>query len=93
MNVVRHIGRWRRLKGLEEMPPPNPREAQWRRPRSAGQCLKQSLAVVAVAYGVAGALVLTALLSRSGPTAVLMFMADFAVETWRWATKLAGMGT
>ena len=93
MNVVRHIWRRRRLKGLEEMPPPNPREAQWRRPRTAGQRMKQVLAVVAVAYGVAGALLLTALLSRNGPTTVLMFMADVASETWRWATKLAGMET
>lgn len=91
MNVVRHIWRRRRLKGLEEMPPPNPRDAQWRRPRSAGQRLKLAVAVVAVAYGVAGALVLTALLSRHGPATVLTLIAEFAIETWRWAANLAGM--
>ena len=91
MNVLLHMRHRRRLKGLEEMPPPNPRDAQWRRPRTAGQRLKQALAVAAVAYGVAGALVLTALLSRHGPAMVLVFMADFAFETWRWAANLAGM--
>lgn len=89
MSLVKKTRRNRRLKSLDEMPPPNPRDAQWRRPVTAGQRLKQAIAAVAIAYGAAGALVLTALLSLHGPGTVLNLMGNFAAETWRLAANLA----
>ena len=34
MNTLREMKRKRRLKGLDETGPPNPRDAQWRRAAS-----------------------------------------------------------
>ncbi len=93
MTVTGHMKRRRRLRGLDEMPVPNPRDAQWRRPLGAGRRLKQAAVIAAIAYGVVGALVLTALLSRHGSGTVLAFMGDTAAASWRWLTILAREAT
>ncbi len=71
---------------------PNPRDRRWGPARTAGEILKHALAVLAIAYGVAGALVLTALMARVGPRAVAKFMGESVAAAWRWFAKLAGLG-
>ena len=55
--------------------------------------MKHALAVVAIAYGLAGALVLTALLARVGPSPVTSFMGESVAASWRWFARLAGLPT
>ena len=49
--------------------------------------------MVAIAYGVAGAVVLTALLASVGPGPVVTFMGERVAASWRWLGKLAGLET
>ena len=73
------------------MPLPNPRGRQWRPARMAGEIVKHALAVVALAYGLAGAVVLTALLARVGPSPVVTFMGESVAVAWLWLARFAGL--
>ena len=53
------------------MSAPNPRDRHWRLVPTPGQVLKDAAAMVAIAYGVASAVVLTALLASAGPGPVM----------------------
>ena len=70
---------------------PNPRDRQWRPARTAGEIVKHALAVVALAYGLAGAVVLTALLARVGPSPVMTFMGESVAASWLWLARFAGL--
>ena len=53
--------------------------------------MKHALAVVALAYGLAGAVVLTALLARVGPSPVMTFMGESVAASWLWLARFAGL--
>ena len=53
--------------------------------------MKHALAVVALAYGLAGAVVLTALLARVGPSPVMTFMGESVAASWRWFARFTGL--
>ena len=73
------------------MSAPNPRERRWRPARMAGEIVKHALAVVALAYGLAGAVVLTALMARVGPSPVMTFMGESVAASWLWFARFAGL--
>ena len=82
-----------RLKGLDEMPVPNPRDRHRPRADTVGQYLKAAATTVAIAYGLAGAVVLTALLARVGPSPIMTFMGESVAAAWLWFARFAGLGT
>ena len=55
--------------------------------------MKHAVAKVSLAYGLAGAVVLTALLVRVGPSPVLNFVGETVAASWLWFARLAGLET
>ena len=55
--------------------------------------MKHALAVVVLVYGLAGAVVLTALMARVGPSAVMTFMGESVAAAWLWFARFAGLET
>lgn len=51
-----------------------------------------ALAMVAIAYGLAGAFVLTALMARVGPGPVATLMGESVAASWWWLLAFAGSG-
>lgn len=72
---------------------PNPRDRHWRPARTAAEIVKHAVATVSLAYGLAGAVVLTALLVRVGPSPVMTFMGESVAASWRWFARFAGLET
>ena len=51
-----------------------------------------ALAVLAIAYGLAGAFVLTALMAWVGPGPVTTLIGESVAASWRWLLAFAGLG-